>query len=382
LELVLVIVALAAALVTAVGAAVAVARARMSADERVAEAVRTMAEGMHETIRDLATAVESSQRSPRAEQGVGELAASLDLDDVARRTLEAAGSLTGVEAALLEARGVRADGREGAELTASVGFAEGEEERTALRLPPNDNLRAVEVSFRYRIDDVDASTSVARSGVVVPVRAEGETIGSLSAFSRATGRRLGEAEIEELERLAPRAGPALENARRFAEATALADLDALTGLHNRRYFHELLRREVARAHRYRRQLTLIVFDLDDFKAVNDRVGHLSGDAVLAEVAARVKAVVRSADIACRVGGDEFAVILPEASRAEAERLATRIARAVRGETIGQAGTLHVSAGIAELAGGEDAAALFERADEALYRAKELGKARTVAARDA
>jgi diguanylate cyclase (GGDEF)-like protein len=375
-ELVLVIVALAAALVTAVCAAVVVARARMSADERVAAAVRTMAEGMHDTIRDLATAVEASQRSPRGDRLAGELAASLDLDDVARRTLEAAGSVTGVEAALLEAKG-----HEDAELTASVGFAEGEAERTALRLPPNDNLRAVEVSFRYRIDDVGASTSVARSGVVVPVRAEGETVGTLSAFSRATSRRLGEAEIEELERLAQRAGPALDNARRFAEARALADLDALTGLHNRRYFHELLQREVARAHRYRRQLTLIVFDLDDFKAVNDRVGHLSGDAVLAEVAARVRAVVRSADIACRVGGDEFAVILPEASRAEAERLATRIARGVRGEAIGQAGVLHVSAGIAELTGGENAAALFERADEALYRAKELGKARTVAAQD-
>ncbi|HEX7083390.1 MAG TPA: sensor domain-containing diguanylate cyclase [Gaiellaceae bacterium] len=376
MELVLVIVALAAALVTAVCAAVVVARARMSADERVAAAVRTMAEGMHDTIRDLATAVEASQRSPRGDRLAGELAASLDLDDVARRTLEAAGSVTGVEAALLEAKG-----HEDAELTASVGFAEGEAERTALRLPPNDNLRAVEVSFRYRIDDVGASTSVARSGVVVPVRAEGETVGTLSAFSRATSRRLGEAEIEELERLAQRAGPALDNARRFAEARALADLDALTGLHNRRYFHELLQREVARAHRYRRQLTLIVFDLDDFKAVNDRVGHLSGDAVLAEVAARVRAVVRSADIACRVGGDEFAVILPEASRAEAERLATRIARGVRGEAIGQAGVLHVSAGIAELTGGENAAALFERADEALYRAKELGKARTVAAQD-
>ena len=95
-------------------------------------------------------------------------------------------------------------------------------------------------------------------------------------------------ELEALEELASRAGPAIENARRFREARQLADLDALTGLHNRRYFHETLEREVARAQRYERRLALIVFDLDDFKAINDRIGHLAGDAVLAEAAERVR----------------------------------------------------------------------------------------------
>ena len=89
-----------------------------------------------------------------------------------------------------------------------------------------------------------------------------------------------------------RAGPAIENARRFREARHQADLDALTGLHNRRYFHETLARETARAQRYNRRLALIVFDLDDFKAINDRIGHLAGDTVLAEVAERVRDVVR------------------------------------------------------------------------------------------
>src|SRR5690242_16034807 len=93
----------------------------------------------------------------------------------------------------------------------------------------------------------------------------------------------------------------------------LADLDGLTGLHNRRYFHELLAREVTRAQRYGRELALVIFDLDDFKGINDRIGHLGGDAVLAETAARARGALRAADIACRVGGDEFAVLLPEAS---------------------------------------------------------------------
>ena len=116
---------------------------------------------------------------------------------------------------------------------------------------------------------------------------------------------------------------------RFAEAREQAELDSLTGLHNRRLFYEFLGREIARAHRYERYVSVIVFDLDDFKRINDRVGHLGGDAVLVEVAKRIRSVVRATDIACRVGGDEFAVILPESSREDAELLAERIAIAIR-----------------------------------------------------
>src|SRR4026208_238214 len=115
---------------------------------------------------------------------------------------------------------------------------------------------------------------------------------------------------------ARRAPPARAGAR-ARRNRRLADLDGLTGLHNRRYFHEQLAREVARAQRYGRALALVVFDLDDFKSINARIGHLAGDAVLAETAERARGVVRSADIACRVGGDEFAVLLPEASGREA-----------------------------------------------------------------
>src|SRR3954453_23836790 len=171
------------------------------------------------------------------------------------------------------------------------------------------------------------------------MRSDGTTVGTLSAFSRSAGQSLGEAQIDELERLAFRAGPALENARKYMEARSLADLDALTSLHNRRYFHETLAREVARAHRYQRRLALIVFDLDDFKSINDRIGHLAGDAVLAEAAERLLSVVRSADIACRVGGDEFAVVLPESTTEDADLLAGRIARAIGARPIGAAGLL-------------------------------------------
>ena len=139
----------------------------------------------------------------------------------------------------------------------------------------------------------------------------------------------------------------------------------------------MLAREVARSHRYGRTLALVVFDLDDFKAVNDRIGHLAGDAVLAEAAERVRQVVRSADIACRVGGDEFAVILPESSLDDADQLCKRLESAISAGPVGQAGRLHLSAGVTELRPEDDAVSFFERADEALYRAKAAGKGTVV-----
>jgi diguanylate cyclase (GGDEF)-like protein len=367
--------ALGVAILTAAVATVAVWRVRNSADQRVADAVQQLAAGMQETIRDLAQAVETAQ-SARADLNAGELAASLDLEEVTQRTLEAASTIQGVEAALLDA-----EASEGARVNATVGMPVEEAAKSAVQLPENDNLRAVEIVYRYRIDDVEnSSASRVRSGVVLPMRSDGATVGSLSAFSRSPGK-LGEAQIDELERLAFRAGPALQNARKYAEARALADLDALTGLHNRRYFHETLAREVARAQRYQRHLSLIIFDLDDFKAINDRVGHLAGDAVLAEAAERLLSVVRTADIACRVGGDEFGVVLPESNVEEAELLAGRIARAIDARPITPAGTVNLSAGVAELRPADRPTDLFERADEALYRAKELGKAQTHVAAD-
>jgi diguanylate cyclase (GGDEF)-like protein len=362
--------ALGVAILTAAVSAVAVWRVRNSADQRVADAVQQLAAGMQETIRDLAQAVEIAQSS-RADLYVGELAASLDLDEVTQRTLEAASTIQGVEAALLDT-----EAPEGSRVNAAVGMPVEEAAKSAVQLPDNDNLRAVEIVYRYRIDDVDnSSASRVRSGVVLPMRSDGAPVGSLSAFSRSAGN-LGEAQIDELERLAIRAGPALQNARKYAEARALADLDALTGLHNRRFFHETLAREVARAQRYQRRLSLIVLDLDDFKAINDRVGHLAGDAVLAEAAERMLSVVRTADFACRVGGDEFGVVLPESTIGEAELLAGRIARAINSRPITSAGTVNLSAGVAELRPADRPTDLFERADEALYRAKELGKAQT------
>jgi diguanylate cyclase (GGDEF)-like protein len=352
IELMLVVV-LAVALAVTAGAALTARRGRRRAEARLRTAGEQFGAGLGAS---------------------GELAASLDSDQIVDRILDAAVALPGVDAVVLDAESSAGD-----RIHLMRGVTEDEAERARLQTPPNTNVRAMEVVYRYRLDEVDKRTSFVRAGLVVPLPTQTGPIGTLTAFSRSPSQRFPDETVAALEHLAWRAGPALDNAQRFAEARLLADIDSLTGLQNQRCFHEFLAREIARAKRYERQLSLMVFDLDDFKSINDRLGHLNGDAVLVQVAERVRRVVRSADIPCRIGGDEFAVIMPETSIAAAEHLANRIARTVAERPLGQDEKLFVSAGVAGLREGDEASALFERADEALYRAKQAGKARTIAA---
>jgi len=347
-------------------------RSGRRADERVGAVVQTLEKRMDELATELAGAVERAEEEGRRSRFLGEIAGSIDMDEVLARTLEAGTRMEGVDAAL-----IRLESPEGVPTIAAHGLsADGAE---AIAGPPDGSrARAIEVNYRYRGEDQNGAGLIA-GGLAVPLEDGGSRIGYLAVYTRDRDRRFGEDDVRQLEELTQRATPAIENAQRFREARQLADLDALTGLHNRRYFHETLARECARAHRYNRRLALIVFDLDDFKNVNDKVGHLAGDAVLAEAAERVREVIRTADIPCRVGGDEFAVILPEAGIEQAEQLFGRLQGTISGRPIGQAGRLHISAGVAELKPDDDSISFFERSDEALYRAKEAGKGQSVTA---
>ncbi|MCC6223604.1 MAG: sensor domain-containing diguanylate cyclase [Thermoleophilia bacterium] len=323
-------------------------------------------------ISDLSTQLDQANEQNARSQQLAEIGTTIDLDEVLARTLEAAGALLGVDGAMITLE----NGDEAVPLVATVGLSDQE---TSAQVAARDwgRRRAAVVSYLYP-GEADLGEPI-RGSAHVPIRSDGdEIVGTLSVFWRTIDRTPGAEQVELLEELAVRAGPAIGNARRFQEARQLADLDALTGLHNYRYFHETLAREVARAHRYSRHLALVVFDIDDFKAVNDRIGHLAGDSVLAEAAHRVRSVVRGADIACRVGGDEFAVILPEATTADAESLYRRL-QAAMANWRPNADHLRLSAGIAELEPEDDAVSLFKRADEALYRAKAGGKGQAIAA---
>ncbi len=341
-------------------------------EEQLAAITAQLDERMEAMERDLSEALERAQEENRRSRILGELGGTIDLDEVLTRTLDAAGALGGVDAAIVSA-GAESD----APLVASVGLGSGEL-ATVSGPPDGATPRSIAIAYEYGPGDESGDGRPIRAALAVPLTCEGERLGYLSAYSRTGAEAFGTTGAEDLEELARRAGPAIDNARRFSEARQLADLDALTGLHNRRYFHETLAREVARAHRYSRSLALVVFDLDDFKAINDRIGHLAGDAVLAEASDRVRDVVRSADVACRVGGDEFAVILPESSITDADQLYKRLEHAIAARPIGQAGRLHLSAGATDLRPEDDAVSLFERADKALYRAKGAGKATVVA----
>jgi diguanylate cyclase (GGDEF)-like protein len=348
-------------------------------EDRLAALAAELDERMEGMVRDLSEALERAQAENRRNRVLGELGGTIDLDEVLTRTLDATGALPGVDAAVVS---VALEGDE--PLLASQGLGIGEPPVTVSGPPDGTTPRSIAIVYEYGDSPGDSphaepgDRGPIRAALAVPLACEGEHLGYLAAYSRRGADAFGEAGAAGLEELAFRAGPAIDNARRFREARQLADLDALTGLHNRRYFHETLAREVARAHRYSRSLALVVFDLDDFKAINDRIGHLAGDAVLAEASDRVRDVVRSADVACRVGGDEFAVIMPESSITDADLLYKRLEDAVSARPVGQAGRLHLSAGVTELRPEDDAVSFFERADEALYQAKGAGKGTVVA----
>ncbi|OGR48341.1 MAG: hypothetical protein A2X40_05245 [Elusimicrobia bacterium GWC2_65_9] len=144
--------------------------------------------------------------------------------------------------------------------------------------------------------------------------------------------------------------------------------DDLTGLYNQRHFHDRLREETSRAQRQRRKLSLIVFDLDGFKQVNDRLGHLEGDRILCDFAKTLTASVRrEVDAAFRYGGDEFVILLPETGAPGAARVARRVTRSAKA-AFGKDG-VSTSWGAAELEKNGDMASLVRRADVAMYKMK-------------
>ena len=336
---------------------------------RVVDEMRTK---MDELAGGVSEALERAEQESRRNRLFGELGNSIDLEELMDRVLDAAMEIEGIDAAMMVVE--RPDG---GPAVVTRGMTTQESAR-----PPTSGVvgtlpGTITVSYRYGRDrEGGGEADLIRGGAFVPlVGRELRPVGTLSLFWR-SDREPGQQQIDDAEKLATSCIPAIENARRYGEARKLAETDGLTGLYNQRFFQETLRREVTRAHRYQRKLTLIVFDLDDFKSINDQVGHLAGDRVLAQAADRLREAVRSVDVASRIGGDEFAVIMPESSATDGEQLFRRVHNSMRGTALGpDEQRLRLSGGIAELLHGDTPASLFERADAALYRAKELGKDR-------
>jgi len=175
----------------------------------------------------------------------------------------------------------------------------------------------------------------------------------------------------------------LQKERAEGEAQRLATIDPLTGAWNRRTFHEIAEREMARARRAGQPLSIVMLDIDHFRAVNEKHGHKVGDEVLARFADVVRSALRKEDMVVRYGGEEFVVLLPEVPGPGAVVVAGRIRRAVAGTEIEAAGgkfTLTASLGVAARLdeGPESIDELLDRAGSALALAKERGRNRVVA----
>ncbi len=213
--------------------------------------------------------------------------------------------------------------------------------------------------------------------LAVPLCAGGRALGALELR---LGESLGEDDVKILELLAAAAAVAVQNAHLYQETQRLATTDAVTGLSNYRHFHELLELEVQRARRMAYPLGLILMDLDHFKQVNDEHGHPVGDAALRLVADQLRNRLRRTDVVGRVGGEEFAAILPGDSLAEVAivgeklRLAVEALAPVTGGMSGGSTRLTLSLGGTSLAPDVvDAELLISRADQALYQAKRNGR---------
>ena len=176
---------------------------------------------------------------------------------------------------------------------------------------------------------------------------------------------------------AAHAAIALSNARLVDRLEHQAAEDPLTGLANQRAFHRQCAVEFSRARRSRSEVSILMLDLDHFKRINDQHGHLHGDEVLIGVADALRTATRGHDTVARMGGEEFAILLPDTGADVAHDIAERIRAAVARTTVSRS-TLSCSAGVATAAGGEATYLdVLELADRALYQAKRLGRDRTV-----
>lgn len=225
------------------------------------------------------------------------------------------------------------------------------------------------------IDDAQRRGCLVDTDVCFPLIAGGKIVGVLGTRNVPA---LTDGERHAVGAAATVAAIAVRNVQLLREAREHGVRDALTGCCNKAYGLEALQGELRRARRTSRPLSVLMFDIDHFKTINDEFGHLSGDAVLAEVGTQLTQVLRSTDVQCRYGGDEFLMILPDTPALGAQQVAEGLRRAIaRVQTSGNTPiSITASVGVTTAMPGElDVNAVVARADAALYSAKRAGRNR-------
>ncbi|MCX6555229.1 MAG: sensor domain-containing diguanylate cyclase [Candidatus Aminicenantes bacterium] len=249
---------------------------------------------------------------------------------------------------------------------------------------------------RLEADYVPSGIQDIRSEIACPVISEEKLLGVITIESRNVNA-FGEDDVRLLSILSLQVAVGMRNARMYAEMEKMAVTDQLTGLYNYRYFHQRLGAEIARSQRYRHPLSIIMIDLDDFKMINDRYGHLTGDRVLREAAQTFRKNIRrydepmvlkggELDIVSRYGGEEFIIIQPDTPLEGALVCAERL-REILESSVGQKAGLPYdknsaqrvtgSFGVTAFDFGESLDSMIRRADTAMYQAKDQGKNRVV-----
>lgn len=218
-----------------------------------------------------------------------------------------------------------------------------------------------------------------QSLIAVPLKIHKRTIGILY-LDDFKPREFAAEKLELLSILASFATMSIDHARLHQRTLQLACTDGLTGLYNHRQFKQVFTEEVARASRYDKSLSIILFDVDNFKKFNDTYGHPNGDIVLQEMSNMLKELLRDCDLIFRYGGEEFIALLPETSPAEAKKVAERIRIFVETESprfltkITKTHGVTVSVGVASLPeDGKDTTTLLKTVDDLMYQAKREGK---------
>lgn len=239
---------------------------------------------------------------------------------------------------------------------------------------------STQVARRQKTGTLSAITGgleEARLGALeVPIIYRNKAIGSLSIMDDTPGRVWESEEVLMVKTVSDQLAVAISHARLFRQFQTQAITDALTGLHNHRYFQEALEREIKIADRHKSVVSLVLLDLDYLKRINDTHGHRTGDAVLSLVSKVLKEGVRDIDICARYGGEEFVVILPQCGHEDAIRLAERLRGAIASTPIRKVGQVTASIGVATYpVTAKSKEELIEMADQAMYMAKSSGRNR-------